>query len=79
MKEGEIGLVNRCSVYRSESPNVRSRKEEFFEGSERRIRYIYETPVGEVSDLLEPCALSGASTVLRRRKVSNDPLLSGSP
>jgi len=52
MKEGEIGLVNRCSVYRSESPNVRSRKEEFFEGSERRIRYIYETPVGSVSETL---------------------------
>ena len=30
----------------------------------------------EVSDLLEPCALSGASTVLRRRRISNDPLLS---
>ena len=30
----------------------------------------------EVSDLLEPCALSGASTVLRRQRVSNDPLLS---
>ena len=35
-----------------------------------------DTGIVEVSDLLEPCALSGASTVLRRRRVSNDPLLS---
>jgi RNA-directed DNA polymerase len=35
-----------------------------------------DTGIVEVSDLLEPCALSGASAVLRRRRVSDDPLLS---
>jgi len=52
MRDGEIGLVHRVGVYRSESPNVRSRKEEFWEGDERRIRYTYETPVGCVSETL---------------------------
>lgn len=50
--EGKIGLVNRCAVYRSQSPNVKSRQEEFFEGNDRRVRYIYETPVGSVSETL---------------------------
>lgn len=52
MKEGEIGLVHRVGVYRSQSPNVKSKQEEFFENGERRIRYIYETPVGSVSETL---------------------------
>jgi len=52
MRDGEIGLVHRCGVYQSKSPNVRSRKEEFFENGERRIRYTYETPVGSVWETL---------------------------
>ena len=48
MREGEIGLVHRVGVYRSKSPNVSSKKEEYLEGSERRIRYTYETPMGSV-------------------------------
>jgi hypothetical protein len=52
MREGEIGLVHRCGVYRSQSPNVRSTKEEYKENGENRVRYTYETPVGSVSETL---------------------------
>ena len=52
MQDGEIGLVNRCSVYQSKSPNVKSRREEYWEGGERRIRHTYETPVGSVWETL---------------------------
>ncbi len=52
MREGEIGLVNRCSVYRSQSPNVKSTREEIQENGENRVRHTYETPVGCVSETL---------------------------
>lgn len=61
MREGEIGLVHRCSVYQSKSPNVRSRKEEYMEGDEPRVRYTYETPVGSVWETLRTGGGYGSS------------------
>lgn len=52
MRNGEIGLVHRVGVYRSKSPNVTSKKEEYWENGERRIRYTFETPVGSVWETL---------------------------
>ena len=48
MREGEIGLVHRLAVYKSSSPNVKFREEEYWENERRWIRHIYETPVGSV-------------------------------
>jgi len=50
--DGDIGLVHRCGTYQGKDPNVKVRQEEFYENGERRIRYIYETPVGCVWETL---------------------------
>ena len=61
MREGEIGLVHRCAVYRSQSPNVKSTEKEYQENGERRVRYTYETPVGCVWETLRTGGGYGSS------------------
>ncbi len=49
VRDGLIGTMNRCSVYReSSSGTIEVKKEEYQEKDERRVRHTYKTPVGEV-------------------------------
>lgn len=53
LREGLIGTMNRCSVYReSSSGKIEVKKEEYQENNEKRVRYTYKTPVGEVWETL---------------------------
>jgi len=61
LNNGDIGLVNRVALYNIQTPNIKSRSEEFWEGNEHRVRYIYETPVGSVYENLRTGGGYGSS------------------
>jgi hypothetical protein len=61
LSNGDIGLVSRIPLYNTHTPNITSRSEEFYEGSNLRVRYIYETPVGSVSETLRTGGGYGSS------------------
>ncbi len=62
VKQGLIGTMNRCSVYRqSSSGEIEVKKEEYQENNESRVRYTYQTPAGEVWETLRTGGGYGSS------------------
>jgi len=62
MNQGLIGTMNRCGVYKqSSSGKIEVEKDEYQQGNEKRVRYTYKTPVGEVSETLRTGGAYGTS------------------
>jgi hypothetical protein len=62
VKQGLIGTMNRCAVYRqSSSGEIQVKKEEYQENNEKRVRYTYKTPVGKVWETLRTGGGYGSS------------------
>lgn len=52
LSNGDIGLVSRVALYNIQTPNVKTRSEDFWDGGRHKVRYIYETPVGSVYETI---------------------------
>jgi hypothetical protein len=61
LSNGDIGLVNRVPLYSIQTPNIKSKSEEYWEGTAHKVKYTYETPVGSVSETLRTGGGYGSS------------------
>lgn len=61
ISNGDIGLVYRIPLYNTQTPNIKTRSEDYWENNEHRVKYIYETPVGSVYETLRTGGGYGSS------------------